>query len=212
MLGTMMDFPLTLVPILERAGKLYGRIEIVSRRPDRSIARTNYGAMYQRARRLARALELAGLARGDRVATLMWNHSAHLEAYFGIPASGGVLHTLNLRLHASELAYIVNHARDRYLIVDDVLLPIYESIRSQVHFERVFVVPFCGQPIPRAYESYEDFSARPTTNLNIRCSRRMKRPRCVLRQVRLANQREWSIRIAHLCFTVLHSVWKTHSQ
>jgi len=155
-LGTMMDFPLTLVPILERAGKLYGQVEIVSRRPDRTIARTNYGAIYRRARRLARALELAGLARGDRVATLMWNHSSHLEAYFGIPVSGGVLHTLNLRLHANELAYIANHARDRYLIVDDVLLPIYESFRAQVHFERVFVVPFCGQPIPRRYENYED--------------------------------------------------------
>jgi fatty-acyl-CoA synthase len=156
MLGTMMDFPLTLVPILERAGKLYGQVEIVSRLPDRTIARTNYGAVYRRARRLARALELAGLARGDRVATLMWNHSSHLEAYFGIPASGGVLHTLNLRLHANELAYIANHARDRYLIVDDVLLPIYESIRSQVHFERVFVVPFSGQPVLRQYENYED--------------------------------------------------------
>ncbi|MGH9746023.1 MAG: long-chain fatty acid--CoA ligase [Candidatus Acidiferrales bacterium] len=156
MLGTMMNFPLTLVPILERAGKLYGQIEVVSRRPDRSIARTTYGAVYKRARRLARALELAGIARGDRVATLMWNHSSHLEAYFGIPASGGVLHTLNLRLHAGELAYIANHARDRYLIVDDVLLPIYESFRAQVHFERVFVVPFCGQTIPREYENYED--------------------------------------------------------
>ncbi len=157
MLGTMMDFPLTLVPILERAGKLYSQVEIVSRRPDRSIARTNYGAIYKRARRLARALELAGLARGDRVATLMWNHSVHLETYFGVPVGGGVLHTLNLRLHPGELAFIVNHARDRYLIVDDVLLPIYESFRDQVHFERVFVVPFGGHATPREYESYEDF-------------------------------------------------------
>jgi fatty-acyl-CoA synthase len=157
MLGTMMDFPLTLVPILERAGKLYGQVEIGSRRPDRTIARTNYAAIYRRARRLARALELAGLGRGDRVATLMWNHSSHLEAYFGIPACGGVLHTLNLRLHANELAYIANHARDRYLLVDDVLLPTYESFRSQVHLERVFVVPFSGEPVPREYENYEDF-------------------------------------------------------
>ena len=74
MRGTMMDFPLTLVPILERAGKLFGAVEIVSRRPDRSIARCTYGDVYRRARRLARALELAGIGRGDRVATLMWNH------------------------------------------------------------------------------------------------------------------------------------------
>jgi fatty-acyl-CoA synthase len=153
----MMDFPLTLAPILERAGKLFPAIEVVSRLPDRSLRRTSYGEIYRRSRRLARALELAGMASGDRVATLMWNHSAHLEAYFGVPVSGGVLHTLNLRLHPDELAYIVNHARDRYLIVDDVLLPVYESFRAKMHFERVFVVPFSEQKIPRAHESYEDF-------------------------------------------------------
>jgi fatty-acyl-CoA synthase len=157
MRGTMMDFPLTLVPILERAGKLFGGVEIVSRQPDRSLALCTYGDVYRRARRLGRALELAGMARGDRVATLMWNHAAHLECYLGIPAAGAVLHTLNLRLHPDELAYIANHARDRYLIVDDVLLPVYESIRAKVNFERVFVVPFGGETIPKDLESYADF-------------------------------------------------------
>ncbi|HEY4709463.1 MAG TPA: long-chain fatty acid--CoA ligase, partial [Candidatus Acidoferrales bacterium] len=107
--------------------------------------------------RLACALELAGIGRGDRVATLMWNHGAHVECYFGIPAAGGVMHTLNLRLHADELAFTANHALDRFLIVDDVLLPVYESFRAQTHFERVFVVPFGGTAIPRGYEYYEDF-------------------------------------------------------
>src|SRR5690242_5093663 len=141
MLGTMMNFPLTLPTILERAGKLFGKVEIVSRRPDKSFVRTTYAEFYKRARRLARALELAGLQRGDRVATLMWNHTAHLEAYFGVPSAGGVLHTLNLRLHPDEIAYIVNHARDRFLIVDDVLLPLYEKFRGSVSLERVIVVP-----------------------------------------------------------------------
>ncbi|HXA76849.1 MAG TPA: long-chain fatty acid--CoA ligase [Candidatus Acidoferrales bacterium] len=159
MRGTMMDFPLTLVPIFERAGKLFGAVEIVSRRPDRLIARCTYGDVYRRARRLARALELAGIGRGDRVATLMWNHAAHLECYFGIPVAGGVMHTLNLRLHPNELAYTVTHAGDRFLIVDDVLLPVYESFRARVHFERVFVAPFGGTAIPREHEHYEDFLA-----------------------------------------------------
>ena len=88
----------------------------------------------------------AGLQRGDRVATLMWNHHAHLEAYFGIPVSGGVMHTLNLRLAPSEIAYIANHAGDRFLIVDDILLPLYEKIRRSVRFERVFVVRWSGPP------------------------------------------------------------------
>jgi fatty-acyl-CoA synthase len=159
----MMDFPLTLVPILERAGKLFSRIDVVSGRPDHSVTRCTYGDVYRRARRLARALELAGLKRGERVATLMWNHSTHLEAYFGIPVSGGVLHTLNLRLHAEELAYIANHARDRFLIVDDVLLPVYESFRAQAPFERVFVVPY-GGAVPKGYESYEDLLASADGN------------------------------------------------
>ncbi|MFQ5927613.1 MAG: AMP-binding protein, partial [Terriglobia bacterium] len=81
MKGTMMDYPLTLVPILERAGKLFGKVEIVSRLPDHSLHRTTYADFYRRARALAESLTQAGLRRGDRVATLMWNHYAHLEAY-----------------------------------------------------------------------------------------------------------------------------------
>jgi fatty-acyl-CoA synthase len=137
----MMDFPLTLDKILERAGHLFGAIETVSRRPDRSIYRTTYSKFYRRARALAEALQRAGLQRGDRVATLMWNHSSHLEAYFGIPASGGVLHTLNLRLHPAEIAYIANHAADRFLIVDDVLLPIYEQLKSKTKPRRCVSLP-----------------------------------------------------------------------
>ena len=88
--GTMMNYPLTLVPMLERAGKLFGQVEIVSRLPDRSLHRTTYADFYRRARALAESLSRAGLKPGDRVGTLMWNHYAHLEAYFGIPIAGGV--------------------------------------------------------------------------------------------------------------------------
>ena len=93
MRGTMMDFPLTLPTLLERAGKLFPSVEIVSRRPDRSIVRTNYGDFYRRARRLASALTKLGLQPGDRVSSMMWNHSGHLEAFFGVPCAGGILHT-----------------------------------------------------------------------------------------------------------------------
>jgi acyl-CoA synthetase (AMP-forming)/AMP-acid ligase II len=162
MRGLMMDFPLTLVPILERAGKYFGKIEIVWRRPDRSLARYTYGDFYRRARRLAAGLTRAGLARGDRVATLAWNHQAHLESYLGVPVAGGVLHPLNLRLHPDELAYIVNHAGDRFLIVDDLLLPLYESIRAQTRFERVWVVPYAGSPArPGAGTEVGESPARP---------------------------------------------------
>jgi fatty-acyl-CoA synthase len=125
---------LTLIPLLERAGKLFAHTEVVSQRPDNSTHRYTYGDLYRRARALAAALQRRGLRPGDRVATLMWNHYVHLEAYFGIPVVGGVLHTLNPRLHLDELAFIVNHAEDRFLIVDDVLLPVFETIRAKVMF------------------------------------------------------------------------------
>ena len=145
---------LTLTPLLERAGTLFGSTEVVSQRPDNSTHRYTYADFYRRARALAAALQDHGLRPGDRVATLMWNHYMHLEAYFGIPVAGGVLHTLNLRLHPDELAYIVNHAEDRFLIVDDVLLPMFEKIRDRVNLERVIVAPF-GGPVPPGYEDYE---------------------------------------------------------
>src|SRR5580692_76728 len=161
MRGTMMDFPLTLPTILERAGKLFARVEIVSRRPDRSIVRTAYGDFYRRARRLAGALTKLGMLPGDRVASMMWNHSGHLEAFFGVPCAGGILHTLNLRLHPHEIAAIVNHAADRFLLIDDVLLPTLEKCRANVSFERVIVVPYCGTivPLPEGALNYEELLA-----------------------------------------------------
>jgi len=159
MRGTMMDFPLTLTAILERAGKLFHRVEIASRRPDRSIVRSTYGDFYRRARRLADAMTKLGMQPGDRVASMMWNHSGHLEAFFGVPCAGGILHTLNLRLHPHELAAIINHAEDRFLIIDDVLLPTLEKFRASVTFERVIVVPYDGGSIPGGFLNYEELLA-----------------------------------------------------
>src|SRR5436189_3816457 len=145
MRGTMMDYPLTLIHILGRVGKLFPEVDVLSRLPDRSLHRYTYADFYRRARALAEALQKSGLRRGDRVATLMWNHYAHLEAYFGIPAAGGVLHTLNLRLYPEDIAYIAKHAQDRFLIVDDCLLPLFEQFKSEVNFERVIVFSFDGR-------------------------------------------------------------------
>src|SRR5262245_57930371 len=142
MRGTMMDFPLTLKTVLERAEKQFPKVEILSRKPDRSVVRTNYRAFAERARRLASAMTNLGLRRGDRVASMMWNHSGHLEAFFGVPCAGGILHTLNLRLHPHEIAVIAQCARDRFLIIDDVLLPVLERFRADAPFEKVIVAPY----------------------------------------------------------------------
>ena len=155
MKGSMMDYPLTLQSILERIPKVYPSVEIVSRMHDGGLQRYSYLDFYRRTKALAEALHHAGLQPGDRVATLCWNHSAHLEAYFGVPSAGGVVHTLNLRLHPQELAFIVNHAQDRFLIVDDVLLPLFEQFKDKVKLERVFVVGQARQA-PPSMESYEE--------------------------------------------------------
>jgi fatty-acyl-CoA synthase len=139
--GQMMNSPLLITSFIDRAGDLYGDVEIVSRRADRSIHRYTYKECRERARRLATALRGLGLEPGDRVATMMWNHYAHLEAYFGIPFAGGVFHTLNLRLHPAEIARIAKHAGDRFVIVDEVMLPLWEQVAADFKPERVIVVP-----------------------------------------------------------------------
>jgi fatty-acyl-CoA synthase len=136
-----MDYQLTLPAVLKRAEMLYGSKEIVSELPDKTAHRYTYREMIQRAKKLAVGLRALGVHNGDRVATLGWNHYRHLEAYFGITACGAVLHTLNLRLHPNDLAYIINHAEDKILIVEAALLPLFECLRERIQVEKVMVVP-----------------------------------------------------------------------
>jgi fatty-acyl-CoA synthase len=160
MKSTMMSCPLLVPSILERAGKIFPGVEIVSVQPDGSRSRSSLGDLHRRSRRLAAALQHAGISRGDRVATLLWNGQEHLEAYFGIPAAGAVLHALNMRLHPDDLAYVVNHAHDRFLIVEDVLLDIFEQIQTRVRFERIFVVDRGSGLLPPGAEPYEALMAQ----------------------------------------------------
>jgi fatty-acyl-CoA synthase len=153
--STMMQRPLSLNDLLERAGSLFAGSQIVSRLPDKSLRRHSYGEYHRRTRALASALQKLGLKKGERVATLCWNHHAHLEAYFGIPAAGGVMHTLNLRLAPDELGWIATDAADRFLIVDDILLPLYRQFAHLHRFERVIVFPFSGSPVPDGFDDYD---------------------------------------------------------
>ena len=138
--GLMMDYPLTLTPLLRRAETFFGDKEIATRLPDKSFHHYTWREMAGRAKRLAAALQALGLQRGDRVATLAWNHYQHLECYLGIPCGGFVLHTLNLRLHPNDLAYIADHAGDRAVIVDASLVPLLEQFVDRTKIEHVFVV------------------------------------------------------------------------
>ncbi|HXB33111.1 MAG TPA: long-chain fatty acid--CoA ligase [Puia sp.] len=159
MRGLMMEYQLTLPTILRRAEALFGTKEIVSRLPDRSIHRYTYRDFAKRVKQLAVALRGLGVQAGDRVATLSWNHYPHLEAYFAIPCLGAVVHPLNLRLSAEDLAYIVRHAEDKILIVDQVLLPLFEKFKSDVNVSEVIVIPQTGEPLPEGYLNYEEVVA-----------------------------------------------------
>jgi fatty-acyl-CoA synthase len=155
----MMKVDLSINHFLDRAGTLFPTNEIVSRLPDKSLVKHTYAQFYERTRSLAQGLKDLGLKKGDRVATLCWNHHAHLESYFGIPAAGGVMHTLNLRLSPHEIAWIANDAQDRFLIIDDILLPLYRQIEHKYKFEKVIVFPFSGAQVPAEFMDYESWLA-----------------------------------------------------
>src|SRR4029453_992681 len=140
MKAQMMDFQLTLPPLLRRAETFFGDKEIVTRLPDKGFHRYTWRDMARRSKQLAVALRGPGLERGDRVATLCWNHYQHMECYLGIPCGGFTLHTLNIRLHPNDLAYIASHAGDRVAVVDRSLVPLLDQFRDQTSIEHVFVV------------------------------------------------------------------------
>ena len=152
----MMSFPLSITHLLERGRALFPGVEVVSRRADKSLVRHSYADLYVGAEKLARALARLGVKHGERVATLCWNHKEHLECYLGVPAMGAVVHTLNLRLHPDEIAYIVNHAADAVMVLDRTLLPLFEKIRRRIPTVRhVLVVRDDGGAVPEGLLDYQ---------------------------------------------------------
>jgi fatty-acyl-CoA synthase len=129
------DFPLTLQHVLHRMRVCSPEKEVVSLTAPGTTERATYGETAERVDRLARALGLLGVEPGDRVATFAWNNRRHFELYFAVPCVGAVLHTLNIRLFEEQLTYIVNHAEDKVIFVDDSLVPQLEKL--QPSFENV---------------------------------------------------------------------------
>lgn len=156
MKGLMMEYQLTLNAILRRAETLFGKKEIISRLPDKSIHRYTYSDFALRVKKLAVALRRLGVNEGDRVATLSWNHHQHLEAYFAIPCMGAIVHPLNIRFNPDDLGYIIREAEDKILIVDQVLLPVFEKFKSIVKFSNIIVIPQSNEIIPEEYLNFED--------------------------------------------------------
>lgn len=160
--GLMMDASLSIPCLLRRTEQILGHKLVISRRPDRGLDERTYADCIQRARQLAAGLAALGVTPGQRVATFCWNHVQHLEAYYGVPASGRVLHTLNIRLHADELAYIIGHAGDAAILVDKVLWPVFEPIRARIPSMPVIVVGDGGE-VPEGTHDYERLLAAHTS-------------------------------------------------
>lgn len=139
MQGLMMDYPLTLQHAYNRAVRLFYKNEVVTQMGD-GLHRYTYREWGKRTAQLAHALTEAGVAPGDRVATFAWNTYRHLELYFAIPCVGAVLHTLNIRLFAEQLVYIVNDAADKIIFIDGDLVPLLEKLADQLPTVKLYVI------------------------------------------------------------------------
>src|ERR1700691_249468 len=141
--STMQDYQLTIGAIMRHGAHVYGASECVTW-TGAQPRRTSYALVAQNAGRLAGALARLGIKPGDPVATFCWNNTEHLEAYFGVPSMGAVLHTLNIRLPGAQVAQIVNHAEDRIIIVDDTLVPLLGKIAGELPSVEAFIVNGTG--------------------------------------------------------------------
>ena len=140
MLGQMMQMPLTIGSIISHAERYHSQSEIVSVNTNGGVSRSSWGETGKRARQLADRLVQFGLKQGDRCGTIAWNNHRHLELYFGISSAGFVCHTINPRLSAEQMIYVVNHAQDRILFVDETFLPLIEKLAAQMPTVELFVV------------------------------------------------------------------------
>ena len=124
----MMDFPLTVMAIMRYGTTVFGGKEVATATGDGAARRRGYADVGDRSARLANALRSLGVDGDQRVATFMWNNAEHLEAYLAVPSMGAVLHTLNLRLSADQVAYIARHAGDYAVILDASLIPLFTNV------------------------------------------------------------------------------------
>lgn len=167
----MQDRPLLISSLIEHAATFHGQTEIVSRLPEGPVRRTTWGAVRDRSKQVANALAELGIAAGDRVATLAWNSDRHLALYFGVSGSGAVMHTVNPRLFAEQIVYIVNHAEDRVLFFDITFAPLVGQLADQFTTVETYVAMTDREHMPDIPEipadklrCFEDFVGRQSTD------------------------------------------------
>ncbi|MER6049701.1 long-chain fatty acid--CoA ligase [Streptomyces sp. BHT-5-2] len=160
MLSTMQDVPLTVSRILSHGSTVHGKSQVITWTGEAEPHRRTFAEIGRRAAQLAHALrDTLEVAPEERVGTLMWNNSEHMEAYLGIPSMGAVLHTLNLRLPAEQLAWIVNHAEDRVVLVNGTLIPLLAPLLPRLpNVAHVVVVgPGDRAPLAGAHAEVHDY-------------------------------------------------------
>ena len=140
MLGLMQDYPLLTHTILEHGALNHGERELVTRGVEGDIRRSTLADLRSRSLKVAKALEAEGVGLGDRIATMAWNTERHMETWYGIMGLGAISHTLNPRLFAEQLDYIVNHAEDEIMFVDLTFLPIVEALKDRFKTVRKYIV------------------------------------------------------------------------
>lgn len=143
----MMDYPLLIRSMLERGRLVAADQEIVSR-DFRGVMRYTVREMYERVCQLAHALDRLGIEPNEHIGSFAWNNHRHLELYFAVPCSQRVLHTINIRLFAEQLVYIINHAEDRIIFIDEDLLPLMESIADKLPLVERFIIMTDAQEMP----------------------------------------------------------------
>src|SRR5699024_403430 len=147
--GFMMQTQLTIGPMLEHAEKFFAKKEVISQTHDK-LHRLTYAEIGERVRRLMSAFGQLGIQKGDRIGTLAWNHHRHLEIYFAAPGMGAVLHTINIRLSPEHIIYIINHAEDHVLFIDEDILPLIEKVKDKLQTVKTFVVMTDKEILPES--------------------------------------------------------------
>ncbi len=168
MKGLMQDWPLTCNRIIDHAAIQYPTRKVISRSVEGPIVETNYKEIRQRALKVAQRLVKDGIKKGDRVATLAWNTARHLEAWYGILGAGAVYHTVNPRLFAEQIIYIVNHAEDKMIFIDLTFVPILEKLADKLPTLKKYIVLTDKAHMPQTTlpnaVAYEDWIAEADGN------------------------------------------------
>lgn len=167
MLGLMQDWPLNVSSILDFAAKYHPNRRIVSRTIEGPIVETNWAGIKTKALKCAEALRSVGTVPGDRIGVMAWNTARHLEVWYGVSGCGAILHSLNPRLFDDQLIYIINHAEDRFVMLDVTEVPLMERIADRLETVERFIILTDRAHMPettlKGALCYEDWVAGQST-------------------------------------------------